>query len=69
LSAFGAAYYASGSVPLLVVQGSADTVNSLLQRQLYDEAPAPKYYLDIQAPSTSLRISTRRRLGAGWRVR
>lgn len=48
LSAFGGRYYASGSVPLLVVQGSADIVNIPgCSAQLYDEAPAPKYYLDI----------------------
>jgi predicted dienelactone hydrolase len=48
LSAFGGSYYTPGSVPLLVVQGSADTVNIPgCSAQLYDQAPAPKYYLDI----------------------
>jgi predicted dienelactone hydrolase len=48
LSAFGGRYYASGSIPLLVVQGAGDTVNVPgCSAQLYDEAPAPKYYLDI----------------------
>jgi predicted dienelactone hydrolase len=48
LSAFGGSYYGSGSVPLLVVQGSADTVNIPgCSAQLYDQAPAPKYYLDL----------------------
>jgi predicted dienelactone hydrolase len=48
LSAFGGSYYGLGSVPLLVVQGSADTVNIPgCSAQLYDHAPAPKYYLDV----------------------
>lgn len=48
LSAFGGTYYGSGSVPLLVVQGSADTINVPgCSAQLYDQAPAPKYYLGI----------------------
>lgn len=48
LGAFGGRYYGSGSVPLLVVQGSADTINVPgCSAQLYDQAPPPKYYLDI----------------------
>jgi predicted dienelactone hydrolase len=48
LSAFGGSYYSDGSVPLLVVQGSADTINVPgCGAQLYDGAPPPKYYLDI----------------------
>ncbi|HEY2440763.1 MAG TPA: hypothetical protein VGI07_11050 [Solirubrobacteraceae bacterium] len=48
LSAFGGSYYSAGSVPLLVVQGSADTINVPgCSAQLYDGAPPPKYYLDI----------------------
>jgi predicted dienelactone hydrolase len=48
LAAFGGSYYSAGSVPLLVVQGSADTVNVPgCSAQLYDQAPAPKYYLNI----------------------
>jgi len=47
-TAFGGGYYAGGSVPLLVVQGTADTVNPpACSAQLYDAAPAPKYYLSI----------------------
>lgn len=45
---FGGSYYTSGSVPLLVAQGDADTINVLsCSAQLYDQAPPPKYYLDI----------------------
>jgi alpha-beta hydrolase superfamily lysophospholipase len=48
LSAFGGSYYGAGSVPLLVVQGSADTINIPgCSAQLYDRAPQPKYYLNI----------------------
>jgi predicted dienelactone hydrolase len=47
-AAFGGTYYGAGSVPLLVVQGSADTVNVPgCSAQIYDEAPRPKYYLNI----------------------
>ena len=48
-SAFGGHYFKSApSVPLLVVQGSADTINApVCSSQLYDAAPAPKYYLDL----------------------
>jgi alpha-beta hydrolase superfamily lysophospholipase len=45
---FGGAYYAAGSVPLLVVQGTADTINPPgCSVELYDQAPRPKYYLDL----------------------
>jgi predicted dienelactone hydrolase len=46
---FGGTYYGSeASVPLLVTQGSADTINLPgCSSQLYDQAPPPKYYLDI----------------------
>jgi predicted dienelactone hydrolase len=48
LSAFGGSYYTGNRVPLLVVQGSADTVNVPgCSAQLYDQAPEPKYYLDL----------------------
>jgi pimeloyl-ACP methyl ester carboxylesterase len=48
LSAFGGRYYPRGSAPLLVAQGSADTINlPVCSTQLYDRAPAPKFYLDI----------------------
>jgi predicted dienelactone hydrolase len=48
LQAFGGAYYNTGSVPLLVVQGSADTINPPgCSIQLYDHAPRPKYYLEL----------------------
>ena len=48
LSGFGGAYYTSGSAPLLVTQGSSDTVNLPgCSVALYDQAPAPKYYVDL----------------------
>jgi predicted dienelactone hydrolase len=47
-SLFGGSYYAAGSPPLLVVQGTADTVNPpACSAQIYDEAPQPRYYLDL----------------------
>lgn len=47
-ASFGGAYFRSGAVPLLVVQGSADTINVPgCSAQLYDQAPQPKYYLDL----------------------
>ncbi|HZU60777.1 MAG TPA: hypothetical protein VE983_07405 [Solirubrobacteraceae bacterium] len=48
LSAFGGTYYSpqASGVPLLVVQGSDDTINLPgCSVQLYDQAPPPKYYL------------------------
>jgi dienelactone hydrolase len=48
LAAFGAPYFASGSVPLLAVQGDSDTINPpACSVQFYDAAPSPKYYLDL----------------------
>jgi dienelactone hydrolase len=48
LSAFGGAYYTSGSVPLLVTQGDRDPINLPgCSVALYDQAPAPKYYVDL----------------------
>lgn len=49
LAAFGGTYYSSHArVPLLVAQGSADTINIPgCSVQLYDQAPPPKYYLGI----------------------
>ena len=48
---FGGQYFAPGAsppVPLLVVQGTNDTVNPpVCSAQLYDAASAPKYYLDL----------------------
>ncbi|HET9104051.1 MAG TPA: hypothetical protein VFN55_11930 [Solirubrobacteraceae bacterium] len=50
LAAFGGTYYAAGSPPLLVTQGTGDTINVPgCSAQLYDGAPAPKYYLDLLA--------------------
>ncbi len=43
LPSFGGTYFAGPQVPLLVVQGTADTVNPPgCSAQLYDEAKAPK---------------------------
>lgn len=48
LGMFGGSYYTAGTVPLLVVQGSADTINVPgCSAQLYDAAPRPKYYVDL----------------------
>ena len=48
LSSFRGRYYGVGSPPLLVAQGSADTINPpACSAQLYGAAPAPKYYLDL----------------------
>jgi dienelactone hydrolase len=48
LASFGGTYYSASSVPLLVTQGSEDTINPpACSAQLYDSAPQPKYYLDI----------------------
>jgi predicted dienelactone hydrolase len=48
LEAFGGAYYTAGSVPLLAVQGSADTINPPgCSIELYDQALRPKYYLEL----------------------
>jgi predicted dienelactone hydrolase len=48
LGAFGGSYYGAGSVPLLVIQGTADTVNLPgCSAALYDQAPAPKYYIGL----------------------
>ncbi len=50
LSAFGGTYFPAGAanVPLLVVQGNADTVNyPACSTQIYDAAGYPKYYLDL----------------------
>jgi predicted dienelactone hydrolase len=48
LQAFGGRYYTAGSVPLLAVQGSADSINPPgCSVELYDQAPRPKYYLEL----------------------
>jgi predicted dienelactone hydrolase len=48
LQAFGGAYYTAGSVPLLAVQGTADTINPPgCSIELYNQAPRPKYYLEL----------------------
>jgi len=48
LASFGGSYFDGPAVPLLAVQGSADTINPpACSVQLYDQAPPPKYYLDL----------------------
>lgn len=49
LTSFGGQYYDGlPDIPLLTVQGSADTVNlPACSSQLYNAAPSPKYYLDL----------------------
>jgi predicted dienelactone hydrolase len=48
LARFGGSYFSGAAVPLLAVQGSADTINPPgCSAQLYDGAPQPKYYLDV----------------------
>lgn len=51
LSSFDGTYFSPAPVqapPLLVVQGSADTINvPACSAQVYDVAPAPKWYLDL----------------------
>jgi predicted dienelactone hydrolase len=48
LASFGGRYAFSGGVPLLVSQGSADTINlPACSAQIYNAAGSPKYYLDL----------------------
>jgi len=48
LASFGGHYALSGGVPLLVTQGSADTINlPACSAQIYNAAGSPKYYLDL----------------------
>lgn len=48
LVAFGGSYFTGPAVPLLVVQGSADhTDPPACSAYIYDDAPAPKYWLDL----------------------
>jgi predicted dienelactone hydrolase len=48
LSSFGGSYFAGPQLPLLVVQGTADTINPPgCSVQIYDAAAPPKYYLDL----------------------
>jgi predicted dienelactone hydrolase len=48
LSSFGGRYFSTNVPPLLVVQGSADTINPpACSARLYTDAPAWKYYLDL----------------------
>jgi dienelactone hydrolase len=45
---FGGSYYSSGSPPLLVTQGDGDTINLPgCSAAIYDQAPVPKYYVDL----------------------
>ena len=53
LTSFGGTYFTGQpAVPLLVVQGTADTVNvPACSVQIYDQAPQPKYYLSLLGQS------------------
>ena len=52
LSSFGGTYFTGPQVPLLVVQGSADTINvPACSSQIYNEAKGTKYYLDLLGAS------------------
>lgn len=45
---FGGTYFSGSQVPILVVQGDADTINYPgCSEQIYNEASDPKYYLDL----------------------
>jgi predicted dienelactone hydrolase len=69
LSAFGGRYDTGRPVPLLVVQGTADTINLPgCSAQLYDQAPFPKEYLVLDGaeheppyldPGVTRRVVTR----------
>jgi predicted dienelactone hydrolase len=48
LASLGGTYFSSTPVPLLAVQGDADTVNPpACSVQFFDAAKAPRYYLDL----------------------
>ncbi len=48
LASFAGRYVFSGTVPLLVTQGNADTINlPACSAQIYNAAASPKYYLDL----------------------
>ena len=47
-SPYGGQYFPSPPMPLMVVQGTADTVNPpQLSTTIYDQAPSPKIYLQL----------------------
>lgn len=47
---FGGSYFTAGDPPLLVVQGDDDRINPPpCSAQIYDQAPAVRYYLDMPA--------------------
>ncbi len=44
----GGSYFSGGTPPLLVVQGTTDTINFPIHSQhIYEEAPPPKYFLQL----------------------
>ena len=48
LASFGGRYAFSDRVPLLITQGSADTINlPACSAHIYNSAASPKYYLDL----------------------
>ena len=49
LASFGSDYFRGGSVPLLVVQGTADVINPPeCSTQLYNQDPGTRYYLSLE---------------------
>ncbi|MHB1446785.1 MAG: alpha/beta hydrolase family protein [Acidimicrobiales bacterium] len=49
LTSFGSDYFSGGSVPLLVVQGTADTINPPgCSTEIYNQDPGTKYYLSLE---------------------
>ena len=49
---YGNGYFATGSPPMLVVQGGQDPINApSCSEQIYDGAPQPRFYLAIPAAS------------------
>jgi len=45
---FGGQYFVGSTPPVMVVQGGQDPINvPACSEQIYDEAPQPRYYLDI----------------------
>jgi len=48
LASFGSDYFSGGSVPMLVVQGTADAINPPgCSTEIYNQDPGTKYYLSL----------------------
>lgn len=51
-TSLGGTYFSTPPIPMLVAQGSADTINpTACSVQIYDHAPQPKYYLSLAGQS------------------